>query len=128
MAEVRDRQVGVAPVAILRLHDGQVVDVAVLARVLEDDGRWWYRVSLDLPMRVQGPDGRLSCEPSPVEFQAPADRVTARPDQDYTAVPTVRSPAALRAFRGHRPRRGPRGGASAAPPDAAARRGALPEP
>ncbi|GAB2604222.1 hypothetical protein GCM10027168_41450 [Streptomyces capparidis] len=71
-----------------------------------------------------GSDGRLTCEPCPWEFDAPADRVTARPGQDYTAVPTRRSPAALRQARTRRHRRGTRpaagGGARPAPPPPAA--------
>ncbi|GAB2607163.1 hypothetical protein GCM10027168_45000 [Streptomyces capparidis] len=115
--EVPDRQVGVAPVVLVRLHDGQLVDAAVLARILQDDGTWWYRLAIDLPMRVQGSDGRLTCEPCPWEFEAPADRVTARPGQDYSTVPTHRSPAALRQARPRRHRRGtrPAAGNSARP-------------
>ena len=53
---------------------------------------------ITLIVRYQSADGRLTAEPEPVSFWAPAAGGVASPieGQDYSGVPTFRDPAALR--------------------------------
>jgi len=86
------------PLVTVRLPDGQVLEAAVRERRQEADRSWWYLCTITLIIRFEQPDGRLTAEPEPCSFWAPAakDVVTAIPGQDYSAIPTHRHPGLLR--------------------------------
>lgn len=103
------------PQATVRLPDGQVLQAAVRERRQEADSSWWYLLVITLIVRYESAQGRLTAEPEPVSFWAPAADgvVTPIEGQDYRAVPTYRDPGVLRRdararATGHR-RREPRG-------------------
>jgi hypothetical protein len=86
------------PPALVHLPDDQVVQAAVCERIQERDGSWWYRLELLLWTRVETGDGRLSGEPGPVTFLAPAAAVEpiSGYEREYAELPTHRHPAAAR--------------------------------
>ncbi|QNA74177.1 hypothetical protein C8250_021710 [Streptomyces sp. So13.3] len=98
------------PLAAVRLPDGQTVQAIVLRRIKDRDGSWWYQLTVSLWARVETRNGsgdRLSGEPAPTEFLAPAHAVSPIDGHEYSSVATWRHPATLR--RDHRnPLRRPR--------------------
>jgi hypothetical protein len=90
------------PPATVRLPDGQSVQAMVLRRIRERDGSWWYLLNVSLWTRVETRSrarDRLTGEPAPTQFLAPASVVTPLDGQDYAAVATWRHPATLRRDR-----------------------------
>jgi hypothetical protein len=78
------------PLVRVRLHDGQHLYAVVKGRRREADGSWWYALQIHLPARTEI-RGRLTDEPSPVDFLTPADRCEPIPGQPYDQVPTERT-------------------------------------
>jgi hypothetical protein len=77
------------PLVRVRLHDGQHLYAVVKGRRREADGSWWYALQIHLPARTEI-RGRLTDEPSPVDFLAPAGRCEPIDGQAYDQVPTER--------------------------------------
>ena len=77
------------PLVRVRLHDGQHLYAVVKGRRREADGSWWYALQIHLPARTEI-RGRLTDEPSPVDFLTPASRCEPIPGQAYDQVPTDR--------------------------------------
>jgi hypothetical protein len=77
------------PLVRVRLHDGQRLYAVVRRRRREADGRWWYDLRIHLPSATQT-RGRLTDEPAPVDFRAPAERCEPIAGQAYDQVPTER--------------------------------------
>lgn len=86
------------PQVTVKLPDGQVLRASVRQRRQEADGSWWFLVMITLIVRFQGANGRLTAEPEPASFWAPAADGVCTPieGEDYSAVPTYRDPALLR--------------------------------
>jgi hypothetical protein len=84
--------------ARVRLPDQQTLEAVIRERRQEADGSWWYLCSITLIVRFVRGDGRLTAEPEPCSFWAPAAGgvVTAIEGQDYSTVPTHRDPGLLR--------------------------------
>lgn len=90
------------PLASVLLPDGQSVHAMVMRRIKDRDGSWWYLLTVSLWARVETRNrshDRLTGEPAPIQFLAPAAVVTPIDGQDYTAVATWRHPATLRRDR-----------------------------
>ncbi len=77
------------PLVRVRLHDGQELYAVVRGRRREADGSWWYALQIRLPSPTEV-GGRLTDEPVPVDFLAPAERCEPLDGQDYALVPTER--------------------------------------
>lgn len=77
------------PLVRVELHDGQRIYAVVKRRRKEADTTWWYDLQIHLPAATQR-YGRLSDEPAPVDFQAPATRCEPIEGQPYDRVPTER--------------------------------------
>lgn len=85
-----ERQDGIGPRVTVVLPDGQQVTVTLHSRRREEDGTWWYAVSIPLWSKTEL-GRRYSGEPSPVVFEAPAKHCAPIDGEDYTAVPTERT-------------------------------------
>jgi hypothetical protein len=77
------------PLVRVNLYDGQRLYAVVKGRRREADGSWWYALQIHLPARTEI-RGRLTDEPSPVDFLAPAGRCEPIDGQAYDQVPTER--------------------------------------
>ncbi|MBM9506654.1 DUF6233 domain-containing protein [Actinacidiphila acididurans] len=77
------------PLVRVELHDGQALFAVVKRRRKEADGTWWYDLQIHLPAATQT-FGRLTDEPAPVDFRAPAERCEPIQGQAYDTVPTER--------------------------------------
>lgn len=77
------------PLVRVTLHDGQQFYAVVKGRRREADTSWWYLLQIHLPAATQRL-GRLTDEPAPVDFTAPASRCEPIESQAYDQVPTER--------------------------------------
>ncbi len=86
------------PQVRVRLPDGQVLLAAVRERRQEADTSWWHLLSITLIVRYESVQGRLTAEPGPVSFWAPAAGGVVMPieGENCSGVPTHRNSAALR--------------------------------
>ncbi|NEA77234.1 hypothetical protein [Streptomyces sp. SID13588] len=74
----------------------------VIRRIRDADGSWWYELNVTLWARVavrHRTTNRITGEPAPISFFAPAAAVTPVDGQNYTGVSTWRHPATLRRAR-----------------------------
>ncbi|MBY8882891.1 DUF6233 domain-containing protein [Actinacidiphila acidipaludis] len=77
------------PLVRVTLHDGQKLYAVAKRRRKEADGTWWYDLQIHLPA-ASDTWGRLTDEPAPVDFRAPAGRCEPIEGQPYDQVPTER--------------------------------------
>ncbi len=71
----------------------------MIRRIRDADGSWWYQLNVALWARVETHHrtaDRITGEPAPILFLAPAATVTPIKGQDYRGVSTWRHPATLR--------------------------------
>ncbi|MGW2355206.1 DUF6233 domain-containing protein [Actinacidiphila glaucinigra] len=80
------------PLVQVRLHDGQTLYAVVKSRRYETDGSGWYELKIHLPSAIDV-RGRLTDQPAPVVFLAPASRCEPIEGQPYDRVPTIRHDA-----------------------------------
>jgi hypothetical protein len=96
------------PLVDVELPSGNFVQATLQQRRQEQDGSWWYRLTVAAWGKAETPGGDVHAVPDDIVFDAPAAMV--RPitglERAYADVPTWRHPAWLR--RRHRaPRRTP---------------------
>lgn len=77
------------PLVRVTLHDGQPLYAVVKGRRRESDGSWWYLLQVHLPAATQR-FGRITDEPAPIDFTAPASRCEPIEGEAYGQVPTER--------------------------------------